>query len=314
MKDSRKSTIGPSERSAADPSSRSRNCEGVIYSPAEQCWFLAEGKGLTPNRREAHVYSREHFDYMYGPHTKLEFQPLTPSEKEARSVPAEDHDVGGQTCQQESSASNAKTQPGSTPTASAPASAARSAGETGDGAVTNGPASNGSRQSSRDDKRERVKVTYERGILRDEAGLEITVAELVDYANRAWRAYEAADRQAMENGARALALSHAAPVGPRGDAYKRAYQYLQGRLESIGYYGWAHDMDGEIEDVLTSSATAQREPTPDMCAAGGSVEIDYLRAKLPDKTRFCVGMENAERIYKAMIAAAESKTKENKHG
>jgi hypothetical protein len=53
-----------------------------------------------------------------------------------------------------------------------------------------------------------------------------------------------------------LAPSHAAPVGPRGDAYKRAYQYLQGRLESIGYYGWAHDMDGEIEDVLTSSATA----------------------------------------------------------
>jgi hypothetical protein len=189
-------------------------------------------------------------------------------------------------------------------------------------AAAPGKAGTEARQSLGDKRQqsERKKITYERGILRDEAGLELTVDELVDYANRAWRAYEAADRQAMENGERALALlraapvgeeqafedllddledvacrieqssgiklgalmqerfdirrqihaarvtpSHAAPVGPRGDAYKRAYQYLQGRLESIGYYGWAHDMDGEIEDVLTSSASELRKC--DLCGA-----------------------------------------------
>jgi hypothetical protein len=68
----------------------SRNCEGVIYSPADQCWFLAEGKGLTTNRAEAHVYTRQSFDYMYGPHTKLEFQPIVQSETPRLSPPTEE--------------------------------------------------------------------------------------------------------------------------------------------------------------------------------------------------------------------------------
>ena len=29
-------------------------------------------------------------------------------------------------------------------------------------------------------------------------------------------------------------------------AYERGYKYLQMRLESIGYHGWAHDMDDDI--------------------------------------------------------------------
>lgn len=31
--------------------------------------------------------------------------------------------------------------------------------------------------------------------------------------------------------------------------FERAYRYLQSRLESLGYQGWAHDMDGEITDA-----------------------------------------------------------------
>lgn len=33
----------------------------------------------------------------------------------------------------------------------------------------------------------------------------------------------------------------------RLEAHRKAYHYLQDRLESIGYAGWAHDMDHEIE-------------------------------------------------------------------
>jgi len=36
----------------------------------------------------------------------------------------------------------------------------------------------------------------------------------------------------------------------------RGYKYLQGRLESIGYHGWAHDYDGEIEATTLSADAA----------------------------------------------------------
>jgi hypothetical protein len=97
-------------------------------------------------------------------------------------------------------------------------------------AAAPGKAGTEARQSLGDKRQqsERKKITYERGILRDEAGLELTVDELVDYANRAWRAYEAADRQAMENGERALALLRAAPVGE-----ERAFEDLLDDLEDV---------------------------------------------------------------------------------
>ena len=50
--------------------------------------------------------------------------------------------------------------------------------------------------------------------------------------------------------------------------------------------------------------TVPREPTPDMAAMGGSVEIDGIRLKRPELEKACVGMDNATAIYRAMLAAA----------
>lgn len=38
------------------------------------------------------------------------------------------------------------------------------------------------------------------------------------------------------------------------DAYKKAYEYLQGRMESLDRHGWAHDADGDIEYAITRAA------------------------------------------------------------
>jgi hypothetical protein len=45
---------------------------------------------------------------------------------------------------------------------------------------------------------------------------------------------------------------------PSSVALERAYKYLQGRLESLGYHGWAHDMDAEIESLRSATPANAR--------------------------------------------------------
>lgn len=46
--------------------------------------------------------------------------------------------------------------------------------------------------------------------------------------------------------------SDAAQSATQRSGYERGYKYLQERLESIGYHGWAHDMDDEIHRVSST--------------------------------------------------------------
>ena len=46
----------------------------------------------------------------------------------------------------------------------------------------------------------------------------------------------------------------AAQSATQRSGYERGYRYLQDRLESIGYHGWAHDMDDEIRRIDGSGA------------------------------------------------------------
>ena len=51
----------------------------------------------------------------------------------------------------------------------------------------------------------------------------------------------------------AATLLFSQPEPSAVEALRRAYAYTQARLESIGYHGWAHDYDGEIDYALRAA-------------------------------------------------------------
>ena len=65
-----------------------------------------------------------------------------------------------------------------------------------------------------------------------------------------------AEERGQDNLRRCLAAANGRAEGMRValDAHKRAYAYLQDRLRSLGYEGWARDYDGEIAALAATGA------------------------------------------------------------
>lgn len=96
------------------------------------------------------------------------------------------------------------------------------------------------------------------------------------------------DARAVEHG-----FINAAQPGAVSEAYKRGYEYLQHRMESIGRAGWAHDYDGEI-------AAAPRQPEAQPTADNYVAWCRYVTAQeKPPRIALCDSNdEGAFKVYR----------------